>query len=821
VTASATTVVPSDIEPAGRRLGPVAQGSEGLQEPVPQRAEGVQLLGELPGSGYRQPPALARREDGQLIKLTPLLYQLVDTIDGCRAYDQLAHELSQRIGRQASANDVRYLVEKKLQPLGVLRRADGTQPVVKRSNPLLTLRPRVIVSNPKWTRRIAAPFVWLFNPVIMIPMLAAFMALAWWLLAEKGLASALHQAFYEPGMVLVVWALIVISAAFHEFGHAAACRYGGGKPGVMGAGLYLAWPAFYTEVSDAYRLDRLGRLRVDLGGLYFNAIFSLGVAGVWALTHDDALLLVIAVQLVQMVRQLAPFIRADGYHIVADVVGVPDLFAHIKPTLLGLLPTRWGRPEHKVLKPWARAVVALWVLAIVPILVGMLGYIVFMLPRLVATAWDSMGIHWAETTRFWSGGDFAGVVMSAISTALVAVPILGIFCLLGRIARRTAVRVWHSTADRPRLRVLAELAAAAIAAIVVFAWWPGDQYRAIAGDEPAPTIVKPAFTAVPQQEMAPVGTPSAIAAIPEGVQAVAQGLQPVLPYDAAVPTRSEESTNPSPPVAGSANCEPWPFPFDPPDPSGPADNRAAACNTTDHTVLSDIAVSLLLVTGGEPVDETNDAHAYANCTECRTIAVAFQVILILGSVDEIAPVNAAVAANFDCKRCDTYAFAYQLIVSIAKLPSDRVLKELTAVLERVRDLDLNSLSPDEIYLALEKAKRDVLEILARSDLITLDQSPSPDDATPPAETQLDEGTAGVTSDGTETTTADPSATTTTTPETTTTTTPETTTTTTTPETTTTTTTPETTTTTTTETTTTPETTTTTTTDPTATTDPSP
>ena len=95
-------------------------------------------------------------------------------------------------------------------------------------------------------------------------------------------------------------------------------------------------------------MSRRGRLRVDLGGLYFSAIFAVATAGLWLLTGQDALLLVIAVQLVQMVRQLVPFIRADGYHIVADLIGVPDLFAHIKPTLLGLLPTRWRRPgQHR------------------------------------------------------------------------------------------------------------------------------------------------------------------------------------------------------------------------------------------------------------------------------------------------------------------------------------------------------------------------------------------------------------------------------------------------------------------------------------------
>src|SRR5215212_6323619 len=286
-----------------------------------------------------------------------------------------------------------------------------------------------------------------------------------------------------------------------------------------------------------------------------------------------------------------------------------------------------------------------------------------------------------------------------------------------------------------------------------------------------------------------------------GAQAL--GPQPPLSYEPAASARAERS----PSSTGSGgNCDKaWPFPFDPPDPAGPGDNRAMACNTTDGSILSDLAVSLLMVTDGSPVYQSNEAHAYANCKECRTIAVAFQVILILGSVDEIAPVNAAVAANYDCKHCDTYAFAYQLIVTITKLPSEGDLKKLTEIISRVRKLDLNSLSPDEIYLALEKAKRDVLEVLARSDLLGLDDSVATTEGDPLADeatSQVRTGTrqsAADTSSADMTTTAAPSPTTT--PETTTTTTPETTTTTT-PETTTTTSTTSTTTTTTPETTTT-------------------
>ena len=97
----------------------------------------------------------------------------------------------------------------------------------------------------------------------------------------------------------------MLSAGFHEFGHAAAARYGGSTPGAMGIGIYLFWPAFYTDVTDSYRLGRAGRVRTDLGGLYFNALVVLASFGVWWLTGWHAVLLIVATQILQMVRQLA------------------------------------------------------------------------------------------------------------------------------------------------------------------------------------------------------------------------------------------------------------------------------------------------------------------------------------------------------------------------------------------------------------------------------------------------------------------------------------------------------------------------------------
>src|ERR671932_2174356 len=93
-------------------------------------ADGVELIGEYEGSGFKEPPLLARRADGQMIKLRRLLYLVAAAADGLRDAEAVAAVVSQRYGRTVSARSVGYLVESKLRPLGVLAQADGTTPTL-------------------------------------------------------------------------------------------------------------------------------------------------------------------------------------------------------------------------------------------------------------------------------------------------------------------------------------------------------------------------------------------------------------------------------------------------------------------------------------------------------------------------------------------------------------------------------------------------------------------------------------------------------------------------------------------------------------------
>src|SRR5215208_2267609 len=189
------------------------------------RAEGLELLGEVSGSGYKEGARLARRADGQVVQLGPLMYGLLEDVDGQRDGNALAAAMSQRLGRRLEPAHVVKLGEKLAQQ-GLLAGFEDKAP--PKSNPLLSLRWKVLFTDPKVTRAITRPFQFLFRPWVLVPALIGFLAVCWFVLIHKGVAAATAQAFDKPELLLLILGLTIASAAFHEIGHAAACRVGGG-----------------------------------------------------------------------------------------------------------------------------------------------------------------------------------------------------------------------------------------------------------------------------------------------------------------------------------------------------------------------------------------------------------------------------------------------------------------------------------------------------------------------------------------------------------------------------------------------------------------
>jgi putative peptide zinc metalloprotease protein len=680
----------------------------------------------MAGSGYRVPPSLVRRADGQTIQLTPLLYEVLHAIDGRRAPTEVADAVSAATGRSVSDDNVLQLVDEKLRPLGLLVQADGSEPALKKRDPLLGLRFRYAVSDPEQTRKLTDPFRVLFRGAVVLPMLAAFAVVCWWVFFEKGLASAAYDAFQRPGLLILVFVVTVLSAGFHEFGHAAAARYGGATPGVMGFGLYLVWPAFYTDVTDSYRLGRAGRLRTDLGGLYFNAVVAVAITALWYVTRYDALLLVVATQIIQMLRQLAPLVRFDGYHVLADLTGVPDLYGRIVPTVLSILPWRWRDPQSRVLKPWARLVVTAWVLTVIPLLLVSLAVAVYALPRLMGTAWASLNQQQDVLSTAMGDGDMVQAVARVLAMIAIIIPMAGIVYLLIRLVRQAVTGTWKATAGKPMMRLLAALFGAAVLAGVAVAWLERENYRPIEAGERG-TIGDMVFalgaeTLGGSRTLNETPEPVAASRLVPGQQGVVSAL-----WDMGTPPPTISSPQlavilvPKQPSGAVANgggfvATPstsadtgWVFPVDRPLAPEPGDNQALAVNTTDGTVEYEAAFAMVYATDEKYAMNVNEAHAYASCDSCAAVAVAYQVVFVIDADktnDNVAvPQNLAGALNYECVNCLTYAVASQLFVTLDEPLSEEAMAKLDAVWARVRayerDIEAGKVPPDQIAAQLD------------------------------------------------------------------------------------------------------------------------
>ncbi|MBO0806422.1 MAG: hypothetical protein J2P25_25515, partial [Nocardiopsaceae bacterium] len=426
---------------------------------LPRLADGAELAGEFVGAGYHEPPLLVYRADGQVVRLPELLYRTIRALDDCYRFgdpaaarrsftdrqqvlEAVARALSEETGRGYTAGHVEFLLDEKLAPLGVTTYSDGSPPETVKPQPMLSLTCKVTMLSARATWFLAGLFTWLFRPPVLACAVIAILSGESWVFSTQPLAAAMEQTLQSPGGILLVVLLAVASTGFHEIGHGTACRYGGVRPGVTGCGFYLAWPVFYTDITNSYRLGRGGRLRTDLGGVYFNGVFILVLTGIYLVTGTPLLLVAILSTSLEAAQQLLPTLRFDGYYIIADLVGIPDLFKYVGPILRRVLLRRPDDGRLAALRRWPQVIVTIWVLCVVPVLIGQLGLLAFNFPRIVQADWT--GVQSLAANSMNGGSPVLGVASATVRILLLLFPLAAITLLGFRLLRglaRLAVRL--------------------------------------------------------------------------------------------------------------------------------------------------------------------------------------------------------------------------------------------------------------------------------------------------------------------------------------------------------------------------------------------
>jgi hypothetical protein len=204
------------------------------------------------------------------------------------------------------------------------RRLQDGLPEPEFESALADLRRGESTERTLWLRRCLLP------PQLVVRLAGPLRRLAGW--PALGLAATAGVFVYAAGPAAAaagggaaVWlpalGLALLAALGHELGHAAALLRAGGTPGGVGVGLLFVLPVLYCDVTSVALLPRRERLRVDAAGLAWH----LALGGLLRSIGTPAASLAAWGVLAAAGWNLLPFLRTDGYWLLADALDVRTL----------------------------------------------------------------------------------------------------------------------------------------------------------------------------------------------------------------------------------------------------------------------------------------------------------------------------------------------------------------------------------------------------------------------------------------------------------------------------------------------------------------
>jgi putative peptide zinc metalloprotease protein len=151
------------------------------------------------------------------------------------------------------------------------------------------------------------------------------------LLAWPALQADARERLASPAFLALAWCLYPLIKALHELGHALAVRGYGAEVHHVGLGFLYLVPAPYVDASAATGLAlRRQRVLTSAAGVLVEGVLAaLGVL-VWAAVQpgrvrDVALAVALVGGVSTLLANANPLVRMDGYHILTDLLDLPNL----------------------------------------------------------------------------------------------------------------------------------------------------------------------------------------------------------------------------------------------------------------------------------------------------------------------------------------------------------------------------------------------------------------------------------------------------------------------------------------------------------------
>jgi putative peptide zinc metalloprotease protein len=178
------------------------------------------------------------------------------------------------------------------------------------------------------TKRFAWPLFqsWFLVAWLFMVGLATYMVSARW--SDFSSATASLLALQSLPLLIII---LCILKAWHELGHAYACKIFGGTVPEIGLFFIVGTPCAYVDASSAWGFrDRWQRIAVNLAGMYFESLIAIIAVFVWSLTppgliNSIAHYTIVISTVVTIMFNANPLLKFDGYYVLCDFLNIPNL----------------------------------------------------------------------------------------------------------------------------------------------------------------------------------------------------------------------------------------------------------------------------------------------------------------------------------------------------------------------------------------------------------------------------------------------------------------------------------------------------------------
>ncbi|HEY4261247.1 MAG TPA: hypothetical protein VGM98_13865, partial [Schlesneria sp.] len=175
---------------------------------------------------------------------------------------------------------------------------------------------------------------WVYHP-FTIAIATALVIAAWTLLVVHfdEFVSRLPEfrQFFNWHNLIWLWLTLSCTKVIHEFGHGLTCKHFGGECHEMGVMILVFSPTLYCDVTDSWMLrEKSKRIWIAAAGLLVEVVLSAIAIFIWwfttpGLLHHLCLNVFFVTTITTVIFNANPLMRYDGYYMLSDWLGVPNL----------------------------------------------------------------------------------------------------------------------------------------------------------------------------------------------------------------------------------------------------------------------------------------------------------------------------------------------------------------------------------------------------------------------------------------------------------------------------------------------------------------